>query len=192
MSRERVQLILRSASISNLGYTNNAPVERTADFDDARGYISQRQSRMIWKNINLRALLQPIWRQGAKYILKLESVTFGLSSNLGIFTSVENDKAFNVFLSGFPFLKSYDSSQRTNNEALLCTVRVPHGGQCHVFTYANSNELTFTLTDHTSVEMADIQIQFRDLLANTNEPSTTMTVGYPHSQYVFSVYRADE
>jgi hypothetical protein len=87
-------------------------------------------------------------------------------------------------------LKSYDSSQRTNNEATLCTVRVPHGGQCHVFTYANSNELTFTLTGHTSIELVDIQIQFRDLLTNLNEPSANMAVGYPHSQYVFSIYAA--
>jgi hypothetical protein len=53
---KKVQLILRSTDISNLGYSGTspfAPIERSADFTGITGSINRWQSQMTWNNINL-------------------------------------------------------------------------------------------------------------------------------------------
>lgn len=158
-----------------------APYERTIDYVSATGDINRWQSRMIWKNINLNSIVSPIYRKNALYCLKLESVVFGLTSNLSQYTTVENNRNFNVFISGLTFVDGQTSE-------LLCSVRVPHGAQVHIFNYFN-NELYFYLKDDTT----NITIEFRDLLLNTAEPiPSNNTVAYPHSQYIFSVSLVDE
>jgi hypothetical protein len=188
---KKVQLILRSADISNLGYTGNNPVERTQAYNGQNGSINIRQSNMTWNNINLRSVLGSLYKDGGTYNLRLVSVVFGLTSNVSTYSSVENDKNFNIYISGLPFIKSYCSTGALNNEALLTTVRVPHGAQAFIFNY-NNNVLSFQLSQNIGVENISINIEFRDFLTDLNEPSATMTVGYPHSQYVFEISEVEK
>lgn len=91
-AKPQAQLVLRSSDISRLGYQvalPNQPIERTVDFEDGNGFISKRQSLMIWKNINLRNVLGPLYKQGAMYNIQLTNTCFGLSSNIGILTTAE-------------------------------------------------------------------------------------------------------
>lgn len=191
---KKVQLILRSADINNLGYNGVAPfapVERNADFTSTTGSINRWQSNMTWNNINLRSVLGSLYKEGAKYNLKLESITFSLTSNLSVYTTAENNRAFNVFISGFPFMSSYSSNRNLVNEGLLSSVRVPSGAQHYIFNY-NNNELTFDLARLNGQNSVDINIQFRDLLLNSTEPiGATNTHAFPNSQFVFSIYECE-
>lgn len=192
MTRKKVQLVLRTTDISNLGYGGVAPfapVERTQDFTGATGSINRWQSSMTWPNINLRSLLGNLYEEGASYNLKLESVTFSLTSNLSIYTTAENNRAFNIFVSGFPFLNSYSASGNLRNEGLICSCRVPSGAQHYMFNY-NNNELTFDLAKMNGLNNIDISIQYRDLLLNSTEPIGALnTHAYPNAQFVFSIYK---
>lgn len=193
-SKKKVQLLLRSSDISFLGYgavAPFAPTERTSDFTGTTGSINRWQSNMIWNNINLRSLLGDIYDPNGTYNLKLESVTFSLTSNLSIYTTAENNRAFNIFLSGIPFLNSYSSSSNLQNEALLCSARVPSGAQHYIFNY-NNNEFSFKLQNGNGINNININIQFRDLLLNSTEPIGALnTHAYPHSQYIFSIYKVE-
>ena len=188
---KKVQLVLRSSDINSLGYNPNSPfnpIERTADFSGQTGSINRWQSRMTWNNINLRSLLGNLYKEGGTYNLKLESVVFSLTSNLTIYTSVENNRAFNIFISGLPFLNSYSASGNLQNEGLLCAVRVPSGAQHYLFNY-NNNELTFDLQRINNINNVNITIEYRDLLLNLNEPIGGLnTHAFPNVQFVFSVY----
>lgn len=192
MTRKKVQLILRSNDISNLGYSGTspfAPVERTQDFTGTTGSINRWQSQMTWNNINLRSLLGSLYEDGASYNLKLENVTYSLTSNLSVFTTAENNRAFNVFISGLPFMSSYSASNNLQNEGLLCAVRVPSGAQHYMFNY-NNNELTFDLAKMNNQNNINITITYRDLLLNSAEPvGATNTVAFPNVQFVFSIYK---
>jgi hypothetical protein len=194
-SKIKIQLVLRSADINGTAYATTtpfAPVEPSSnDITNSKGFINRWQSSMRWDNINLRSFLGPIYKEGGTYNLKLESICFGLSSNLSTYTNVEHNKAFNIIISGFPFIKSYSSNLTTNYDSLLASVRLPNGAQQNIFNY-NSNELTFSLTNNVGIENANISIQFKDLLTNQVEPNNgALTVAYPHSQYVFSIYSVD-
>jgi len=101
---KKVQLILRSADISNLGYTGNNPVERTQAYNGQNGSINIRQSNMTWNNINLRSVLGSLYKDGGTYNLRLVSVVFGLTSNVSTYSTVENDKNFNIYISGLNIL----------------------------------------------------------------------------------------
>lgn len=191
---KKVQLILRSADISNLGYSGTspyAPIERTTDFTGSNGSINRWQSNMTWNNINLRSVLGNLYKPDGVYNLKLESICFGLTSTLSTFTVVENNRAFNIFMSGLPFMNSYSASGNLQNEGLLCAVRVPSGSQHYLFNYSN-NELTFTLQRLNGINNVNINISYRDLLLNSTEPiggtANGNSIAYPHVQFVFSIY----
>jgi hypothetical protein len=192
--KQKVQLILRSQDINNLGYNGSSPfnpIERTADFNGIGGSINRWQSQMTWNNINLRSVLGSLYKEGGKYNLKLESVTFSLTSNLATYTAVENNRAFNIFISGLPFMTSYSSSGQTVNEGLLCPVRVSSGSQHVIFNYSN-NELTFDLFRLNGMNNVNISITFRDLLLNSTEPIGGLnTHAYPNAQFVFSIYEVN-
>jgi hypothetical protein len=196
MTKQKVQLVLRSSDISIVkdangnSYNTSAPygpIERTADFSGPTGSINRWQSNMTWNNINLRSVLGNLYKPGGTYNLKLESVVFSITSNVNTYTTRQSDTAFNIIMSGLPFMSSYSSNLSLVNQGLLCAVRVPHGTNQHIFNY-NNNELSFSLTNLNGVENVNINIQFRDLLTNTLEPSGAQTVSYPHVQFVFSIY----
>ena len=188
---KKCQLVLRSADISNLGYATSgtfAPIERTSDYVENNGSINRWQTMMTFNNINLRSMLGSLYRPGGSYNLKLESITYGLNSSLSSYSTIENNKAFNIFISGLPFITSYSSNLYLANEGLLASVRVPNGAQQYLFNY-NNNELSFDLTKANGVEMVNISINYRDLLLNTNEPvGGPLSTSLPHCQFVFSIY----
>jgi hypothetical protein len=189
---KKVQFILRSSDINNLGYSSTspfAPIERTSDFIGLNGRINRWQSNITWNNINLRGLLGDLYDVNASYNLKLESITFGLTSNLSFYSTVENNKSFNIFMSGLPFQRSYSSSLQLYNENMIASVRLPNGTQSYIYNYSN-NETTFDLSNNNHIENVNINIQFRDLLLNSTEPiGGTNTHAYPNSQFVFSIYK---
>lgn len=192
MTKPKVQLVLRSADINPTirTYTGNAPTEPTGEYTNpiTGSYINRFRTRMIFNDINLRSVLGSIYEYPAKYNLKLESINFHLSSNLTLYTAVEQERCFNIFLTGLPFLKSWNNGA-SMNEILLASVRVPSGGQAYTFTYNNSNEYTFEILEGQYNNTRPIEIQLRDQLTNTIEPNTTYTVAVPNSQYVFSIYK---
>lgn len=192
MTKPKVQLVLRSADINPTirTYTNNAPTEPTGDYTNpiTGSYINRFRTNMTFKGINIRSILGSIYERNASYMLKLESINFHLTSNLTTFTSLEQERCWNIFLTGLPFLKSWNNSSAMN-EILLASVRVPSGGQSYTFTFNNSNEFTFEILEGQYNELTYIQIQLRDQLTNTVEPNTNYAVAVPNSQYIFSIYK---
>lgn len=184
----KVQLVLRSASIFTLTSGGNtysttspfAPFERTIDQTTSVGFLNRWQSSMRWDNINFSELLGHHYEQNGLYCLKLESVTFGLTSNLTTYSASENNRNFNIFIGGLGFING-------KTENLLCSVRVPNGSQAYIFNYSK-NELYF----HLDSELKNITIQYKDFLLDSNEPvGSTNTVAYPHVQFVFSLSRVE-
>ncbi len=180
----KIQFLLRTADIFLLLSAGNAystttpfaPIERTVDQTTAVGFSNRWQSSFRWDNVDFNSVLGEIYKKHQLYCLKLESVTFGVSSNASIFTATENNRFFNIFISGLNF---YNDA----TEALLCSVRVPHGAQAHIFNYFN-NELYFYMDNPTP----QISIQYRDFLLNIAEPvGATNTHAFPHAQFVFSI-----
>lgn len=192
MTKPKVQLVLRSADIDTRirKYTNNAPTEPTTDYTDniTGNYINRWRTQMIFNNINIKSILGSLYAKPARYMLKLESITFHLTSNLGLFTTLEQERCWNIFLKGLPFIKSWNNGS-SMNEVLLASVRVPSGGMVYTFTFNNSNEYTFEILEAQYNDIVQIEIQLRDQLTNTIEPNTTYTVAVPNSQYVFSIYK---
>lgn len=194
MPNPKVQFVLRSADINpntktyGVAPNQNNPVEPTADYEDAKGFINRFRTRMIFKDINLRAVLNDIYEKNSKYMIKLESINFHLSSNLSIFTNIEQERCWNIFMKGLPFVKSWNNG-KVMNEVLLASVRVPNGGQSYTFYFHNSNEFTFEVLENQYNNFLNIEIQLRDQLTDTLEPNNTYTVAVPNSQYVFSIYK---
>ena len=192
MTKPKVQLVSRSADINPEIKSYNAngqPLEPTIDYTNSNGdFISRYRTRMIFNRINFRALLGSIYQRDSKYMLKLESITFHLSSNLSLFSSYENDRCYNIYMSGFPFIKSW-SNGAVNNSVLLASVRVPTGAQAYTYTFNNSNEFTFEVLEGEHNNIFPIEIQLRDQLTNILEPTNNLTVAIPNSQYVFSIYK---
>jgi hypothetical protein len=192
MSSPRVQLVLRSADINPTiqSYVGNAPAEPTGDYTDPTtgSFINRLRTRMVFNNVNLRSVLGSIYDYPARYNLKLESITFHLTSNLSTFTNLEQERCWNIFLTGFPFLKGWNNGSVTN-EVLLASVRVPSGALAYTFQFNNSNEYTFEILENQYNNFRPIEIQLRDQLTNTLEPNTTLAVAVPNSQYVFSIYK---
>lgn len=186
---KKVQLVLKSSDISNLGYNNTtfAPNERTADVTTSIGFINRYQTKFIWYNINLRGILGSLYKKDGKYNMKLESIVYGLTSNLGGMTSIQNDLSWNIYMSGLPGLEGYSTQNGKTSEILLTSVRLPNGANQTIFTYSN-NEISFELNNNNSSEICNINIEYRDLLTNLLEPSITPIVAYPHCQFLFSIY----
>jgi hypothetical protein len=192
MFSPRVQLVLRSADINPAirAYNNNAPTEPTGDYTDPQtnNFINRRRTRMVFNNISLRSVLGSLYENPARYNLKLESITFHLTSNLGLFTTLEQERCWNIYLKGFPFLRAWNNGAVVN-EILLASVRVPTGALSYTFTFSNSNEYTFEILSNEFDNYMPIEIQIRDQLTNTVEPNTNYAVSIPNSQYVFSIYK---
>jgi len=78
--RPKVQLALKSADINTTIQSYNVsgqPTEPTVDYTNSNGdFISRYRTRMIFNRIYLRALLGSIYERDARYMIKLESVTF--------------------------------------------------------------------------------------------------------------------
>ena len=193
---KKVQFVLRSADINiargpsdNIYATSSpfGPIERTSDFNGSTGFINRWQSSMRFNNINLRAILGDLYDPKASYNLKLESITFGITSNLNVYSTTQNDCGFNIFMRGLPFASSYSSNLALTNEPLLASVRLPHGSNQFIYTY-NNNEISFDLTKNNGCEIVNISIEYRDLLTNLIEPNNAI-VAYPHVQFIFSIYK---
>ena len=199
MTKQKVQLVLRSSDINIQKDANGnayntvtpfGPIERIGDYNSQNGFINVRQSSMTWNNINLRSVLGNLYNSKATYILKLESICFGLTSNVNTYTTRQSDCSFNIMLKGLPFMNSYSSNLSLSNEVLLASVRVPHGSNQFIYNY-NNNETAFNLTNSIGNETCNISIQYRDLLTNALEPSVGQLIAYPHVQFVFSIYLAE-
>lgn len=193
MTRPKVQLVLKSADINKTiqSYTaGGGPTEPTdATYTNSNGdYINKNRTDMKFNNMNLRSILSPIFERGCKYMLRLESITFHLSSNLTYFSTFENDRCYNIYMSGFPFMKSWNNGSM-NNSILLASIRVPSGAQAYTYTFNNDNEFTFEILETQNNYIFPITIQLRDQLTNLIEPSSNLTVAIPNSQYVFSIYK---
>jgi hypothetical protein len=184
MDNNKVQLVLKSANIfvqssGGLLYSSTspfAPFERTGDVTNGVGFINRWQSKMTWNNVDIETLLGHMYEKNNLYSLKLNSVTFGITSNLSTFTSAENNRFFNVFITGLTF-----SNEKT--EHLLCTVRVPSGAQAYIFNYFDNEALFYA-----DEPLKNITIEYRDFLIDTNEPiGASNTHAFPHAQFVFTL-----
>jgi len=190
-NRKKSQLILKSSDIDNLGYNTIAlgepPVERVAGYNGQNGYINTLQTSMTWNNINLRSLLGDLYKDGAWYNLCLEQIVFGTTSDFDEFSPIENNKTFNIYMQGLPFLRTYTSKNILSNQILLTTVRLD---SCAIPTilYYSDIENTFKLTQNVNVETTNISIYYTDLLTNVSQPTTALTKAMPNVQFIFSIY----
>lgn len=191
--KKKSQLILKSSDISNLGYQgapNYAPVERGADYYGQNGSINTLQTSMTWNNINLRSLLGTSYKDGGTYNVCLEQIVFGMTSNLGEFSAIQNNKTFNINMSGLPFVKSYASNNILSSQVTLATVYLNTCATATVINYSDV-EFTFKLNQNVMVENVNITINYTDLLNNVSQPTTALTVGMPHIQLIFSIHECD-
>lgn len=199
---KKSQFVLRTADIPNLDnlgvkkpvYTDAGggvllPTRRTIAFENALYSINIYQSQMTFKQINMREILKNIFENGGNYILKLNAISFGLGYNSSYGATNENDRIFNVWIYGLPFVSSF-SYGSTLNRALLCTVRIPNGSTLNTYTF-NTHEVLFQLNKDNLVEMRNITIEYRDVESNTLEPTNTANVVYPNATFNFSIYKVD-
>lgn len=187
--KKKVQLVLRSSDISNLGYSaGGIPNEPTVDVTNTKGFINRWHTSYNF-NLSLKAILGDLYnKKGTNYIMKLENITFGLNSTLAPYSSFENNKFFNIFIAfnGGVNLSSYSSNLTTmNSESLLASIRLPNCAQSYNFQY-NSNELSFS-TDP-GADLINLSINYKDFLLNSVEPSHTNTTAIGHAQFIFSIY----
>lgn len=192
MSKPNVQLVLGTASINPTirTYTAGAPTEPTADYEDERGFINRWRTVSVFKQINFRQVLGSLFQPDRKYILRLESITFGLNSTLNVYANNEHNRAMNIFMSGLPLTKSWMNG-RASNEILLGTVRVPSGGQVYTF-YFPERDFTFELTSNLSQCITDLRFELRDTLTDQGEPApVNYTTAIGNQTYQFSIRLAD-
>ena len=191
--RKKSQLILRSADINNLGY-QGAPtygvVERVADYVGQNGSINTLQTHMTWNNINLRSLLGDSFKDGGYYNISLEQIVFGTTSDFNEFSPIENNKLFNINMSGLPFLKTYTSKNILSNQILLTSVYLD-GCTTPTILLFSDIENTFKLSQNVNVENVNISIFYTDFLNNVSQPSVALTEAMPNIQLVFSIYECD-
>jgi hypothetical protein len=189
--RKKSQLILKSSDINNLGYNDagigHPPVERGADYFGQNGSINELQTSMTWNNINLRSLLGEIYKDGGCYNICLEQIVFATTSDLTEFSDLENNKTFNINMSGLPFLRTYTSKNILSNQILLTTVRLDTCATPTIFLFSDI-ENTFKLTQNVNVENVNISIYYTDLLNNVSQPTTPLTKAMPNIQLIFSIY----
>jgi hypothetical protein len=142
---------------------------------------------MIWRNINLRSILGPIYEDNCHYELELSNIAFFITSNAGSYSTSETDRCFNVTIQGLPNQQSY-SSLGINQEAILSSVRLPNGAYCNSYNY-NNNKISFKTNNN---QLCDITITFRNLLNNNIQPqSNAVTLDYPYSQFTFNIIKSD-
>ena len=189
--RKKSQLILKSSDINNLGYNDagigHPPVEKGADYFGQNGSINELQTSMTWNNINLRSLLGEIYKDGGCYNICLEQIVFATTSDLTEFSDLENNKTFNINMSGLPFLRTYTSKNILSNQILLTTVRLDTCATPTIFLFSDI-ENTFKLTQNVNVENVNISIYYTDLLNNVSQPTTPLTKAMPNIQLIFSIY----
>ena len=189
--RKKSQLILKSSDINNLGYNDagigHPPVERGADYFGQNESINELQTSMTWNNINLRSLLGEIYKDGGCYNICLEQIVFATTSDLTEFSDLENNKTFNINMSGLPFLRTYTSKNILSNQILLTTVRLDTCATPTIFLFSDI-ENTFKLTQNVNVENVNISIYYTDLLNNVSQPTTPLTKAMPNIQLIFSIY----
>jgi hypothetical protein len=191
MNKTNHQLILRSADIPNLEndgvtlrakYTNNLPTVRNNSVNNTQYSINVEQSDMTFKNINLRSILGQDYKSGEFCNLKLNSIVFGLTANGSTFSANEQDRTFNIELSGLPFLSSYQNGSTYSDRAVLATVRVASGSNANIFTYIN-RQISFKIDDNQSNQTCNLRIRYLDIETNTLEPSSgalTNGTNYPN------------
>jgi hypothetical protein len=82
-------------------------------------------------------------------------------------------------------MQSY-SSQGINQDALLCSVRVPSGSFCNTYNFSN-NSVSFKINNQ---QFCNLTISYRDILSNALEPSSNgISVNYPYAQFVFNIIK---
>jgi hypothetical protein len=189
--RKKSQLILKSSDINNLGYNDaeigHPPVERGADYFGQNGSINELQTSMTWNNINLRSLLGELYKDGGYYNICLEQIVFATTSDFTAFSPMENNKTFNINMSGLPFLRTYTSKNILSNQILLTTVRLDTCATPTILLFSDI-ENTFKLTQNVNVENVNISIYYTDLLNNVSQPTTALTKAMPNIQLIFSIY----
>ena len=190
--KKKVQLVLRSSDISNLGYSaGGIPIEPIGDVTNTRGFINRWHTSYNF-NLSLKSLLGELYnKKGANYILKLENITFGLNSSLSTYSLFENNRSFNVYIgfNGGVNLSSYSSNLSVMNyEALLASIRLPNNAQSYNFQY-NNNELSFSIDPGS--DLINLSINYKDFLLNSIEPSHTNSTAIAHAQFIFSIYLID-
>jgi len=188
MSKPNVQLVLATVSINSAirTYTSNMPTEPSADYDDEKGFINRWRTVSVFKQVNFRQVLGGMFRTNQKYILRLERITFGLTSNLNVYATNEHNRACNIFMSGLPLASSWMNGRQCN-DLLLGTVRVPSGAQVYTF-YFPERDFTFELTGSNAQCRTDLRFVLRDTLLGSVEPvpvSCTTAIG--NQTYQFSI-----
>jgi hypothetical protein len=194
----QTQLVLRTADIpsyENNGttlratYTNNFPTYRINAFSNEQYEINVNQTKMKFKNINLRSILGSEYDDDQVYCLQLVSITFGLTSNGSTYSANEQDRTFNVVItSGFPFLHQYATNQETTDTS-IATLRVPNGTSSNIYSFINKR-FFFKTNKNYSFSNIQIGIEYRDIESNVLQPSSgVIATNYPNATFVFSIYK---
>jgi len=189
--RPVVQLVLRGSDINpNIkSYTNNYPTEPTADYTAANGsFVNRWRTRKIFAGINWRSVLGELYEDGATYEMQLVNIVSGLTSTGGVYTTLENNRLFNVFMKGINGMRSWKNGMQSD-EVLLSTIRIPSGGIGLIHQTPNT-AFTFHFPKGQQNPTSNIEIQLRDFLLDQLEPvPSTFTTAPPNLQFTFNIRR---
>lgn len=190
------QLILRSADIpsyDNNGnllpkYANdNYPSERINTYEDGNYSINVSQSYMTFKNVNLnlRSLLMNSQKANKYYKMRVNSITFGLTSGGQVLTSDERDRTFNIQIEGLNFMSSQQNGSYYSNKCIIASIRIASGGVISYFSYVN-RDFSFMISETETNYKPNISIVYTDLETGQIKPSGTLNCPYPNIQISLS------
>lgn len=193
-AKPSVQLVLRSADINLAArqYSgSNLPLEPIGGFVASDGsQINRWRTQMVFAGINWQDVLGDLYKVGGKYEMTLHSIVSGLSSNGTLYTTVESNRTFNIFMRGMRTMRSYVNG-RSVDEVKLATIRIGSGGIGQIHNVNTS--FTFKILEGQQNQVSNLEIQFRDFLLDSIEPTpTNFTVALPNTQFTFFIRPIDD
>ena len=167
-NEESASLVLRVADLPNNG-SNNV------------GSCDAYHTNMTWNNINLRTLLGDMYDKYDKF--NLVPVVFTTGQGTTTFGTAEDDRIFQVYISGLPFTNNvYDTNLKSNTNVAICnTVKFVRS---NTVTINGGVALTFTKFQ----ELVNLNIFYKRVSPSGTNYNVVTTAGFPHSVFMFKIY----
>ena len=140
-------------------------------------------TNMTWNNINLRSLLGEMYDKYDKF--NLVPVVFTTGQGTTSFGTNEDDRIFQIYISGLPFTNNvYDTNLKSNTNLAICNTMKFVRSQ--TVTINGGVALTFTKNQ----ELVNINIFYKRVSPSGTPPNYNVvsTAGFPHVSFLFKIY----
>ena len=168
-NEESASLILRTGDLP-LNSSNNV------------GSSDQYLTNFTWNNINLRTLLGDIYDKYDKF--NLVPVLFASGQGVTTFGTNDDDRIFQVYISGLPFTNNvYNTNLKTNSNTAIAGY----------FKYVRSQSVVYnggpTLTFTKNQELVNINIYYQRVSPSAiSGYSISSTAVFPNAIFMFKIY----